>query len=97
MTLIFWTGNFHCLKTLRNEGNQVTARNEHLIYLYFSIVLPRICSVKSALGKSLASPRGLQTLLKLSRRSQYLKGHCHSFFHPNLRLAFISSELLLPS
>lgn len=51
MTLIFWTGNFHCLKTLRNEGNQVTARNEHLIYLYFSIVLPRICSTKSALGK----------------------------------------------
>lgn len=35
MTLIFWTGNFHCLKTLHNKGNQVTARNEHLINLIF--------------------------------------------------------------
>lgn len=36
MTLIFWTGNFPCLKTLHNKGNQVTARNEHLIYFLAS-------------------------------------------------------------
>jgi len=54
MTLIFWTGNFHCLKTLHNKGNQVTARNEHLIY-FFSIILPRICFFKSILETPIAS------------------------------------------